>query len=233
MTERWTREELGRFVEHVEDDPHRGLWLLACTTGLTADELVAIRRHDVDLDQGLVATTRDGEHTTFVLDSTTWKAMRDHIIAWDQETETAPRATEHLFHQADRASLSADEIHEQFTQICRDAHLPAVDLETTRETYADLALRVGMPSSILSERLGESCVREAAGRHRGESKELAEPIDLILRAHEKAPVPPAFLDTHHIIESAPSAGGPENEESADVVRHRRSADSSRSRGRER
>ena len=151
----WTREHLGKFFAQVSDDRFLALWLLAATTGMTLGTLVDLRRHDIDLETERVHPAgRSGRRSEFALDPDAAEALRSHAISWDKERHVLGQTTDKLFvwsngEQLDRGSASV-----MFAQHCANAGVPLVPLKEVRAAYVINALQYGIPSEVLSERLG-------------------------------------------------------------------------------
>lgn len=58
----WTDEEARRFLSSARRSPCGPYWSLRLATGLGADELLALRREDVDWDNGAVSVWRMLDH---------------------------------------------------------------------------------------------------------------------------------------------------------------------------
>jgi integrase len=162
---RWTPEQLGEFVEHVRDDRFFALWMLVATTGIRVESLVDLRRGDIDMKEPLLVpppTAVSGRREappltvarTYALDPDTHHALREHVIAWDKE-QGGGRA-DRLFVWSDGGPLHPKSVTILFRRHCHKADLPVVPLRAMRQAYVIAALETGIPTAVISERLGRS-----------------------------------------------------------------------------
>jgi len=120
----WSPEDLGRFVDHVEQDRFFALWMLVATTGLRRGELAGLTRKDVDLRYGRVSPstprvvvagraetseskTRSGVRS-LAMDPVTWSAMRGYVERWTEERRLLGQSERLLFVHADGRPLHPD-----------------------------------------------------------------------------------------------------------------------------
>jgi integrase len=168
----WTTEQLGAFVDQIKDDRYAALWLLVATTGLEVQVLAQVRRDDVDLHERRIfpggrssAPDRAGRDTTprhgqgYGLDPTTYDVLRDHVIDWDKQRETSFPHARHLFLATDGRPLRPEHVSTMFAVHCLRADLPVVAMDQVRETYVQNALQSGIPTDILSDRIGHDVAR--------------------------------------------------------------------------
>jgi len=168
----WTPEQLRTFVRHVQGDRFFALWLLVVTTGMRRGELAGLDRRDVDLEHGRVSPTTprvvvDGHaqesgtkttsgERTLALDPTTHQALRSYIETWTTERKLLGQDTQLLFVWPDGRPLHPDTITALFDRHRRAAGLPKIRLHDVRHSYASAALRAGVPTKVVSERLGHA-----------------------------------------------------------------------------
>jgi integrase len=170
----WTAKELGRFLEHVQDDRLFPLWRLAATTGMRRGELAGLTWRALDLDgvrlsvEQQLVPTRGGVSfgppkssrslRTIALDEETVRILRKHREAQLLERAFAGEA------YADLDLVFADElggpIHpqrltERFGKLRAAAGLALGTLHILRHTAATLALTEGVPVHIVAARLGD------------------------------------------------------------------------------
>ncbi|WP_081682775.1 site-specific integrase [Marmoricola sp. URHB0036] len=201
----WTPEQLGDFVDHIQGDRFYALWLLVATTGFRRGEIAGLRRHDIDLQRGRVSPsvprvvvagraedsetkTRSGERVV-ALDPTTWEALREYVITWDQERELLGQDTDLLFVWPSGQPIHPDTITSLFHKHCAAANLPRIRLHDVRHSYASAGLMAGVPAKVMSERLGHSAVAFTLQTYShvipGMDEAAANDVaDLILRRHE-------------------------------------------------
>jgi integrase len=171
------------------------------------------------------------------LDPTTLDALREYLIAWDQERDLLGQDTRLLFVWANGRPLHPDTITALFRKHCSAAGLPRIRLHDVRHSYATAALKAGVPPKIISERLGHATVAFTMQTYThvipGMDESAATTVaDLILHANERASVAPEDVGVRRIVRTELDATGPESKEPADLLRLRRSAgSSSRSGGR--
>jgi integrase len=167
MDPAWTTEQLGDFVDQIKDDRYAALWLLVATTGLQPQVLANLRRDEVDLhERRIFAGRRSGvadsgsirmaplQGRGYGLDPTTYDVRRDHAIDWDRQRETSFPHARHLFLATDGRLLRPEQVSTMFVVHCLRAGLPVAAMDQVRETYVQNALQSGIPTSILSDRIG-------------------------------------------------------------------------------
>jgi integrase len=151
----WTRRDLARFVDQVSDDRFVALWLMAATSGMTVGTLLDLRREDVDLESDRVhPRSHPGAHADYALDPDAANALRTHVISWDKERETLGHTTNKLFIWSSGEQLDAGSAMRMFRQHCANAGVPLVPLKQVRAAYVVNALEYGIPTEVLTERLG-------------------------------------------------------------------------------
>jgi integrase len=162
-TPSWSPDQLGRFVDQVRDDRFFALWMLIATTGIRLDTLVDLRRDDVDLQQARLsprpAVAERGVFSlgvvrSFALDPDAHESLRDHVIAWDKAREG--QGSDRLFVWDDGEPIHPKSVGVLFRRHCQQASLPAVPLQAMRQAYVVAALETGIPTSVISERLGRT-----------------------------------------------------------------------------
>lgn len=166
-TPAWTTEQLGDFVDQIKDDRYAALWLLVATTGLEPQVLAHLRRDEVDLherrifperrhgvaDSGPIRMAPRHGHG-YGLDPTTYDVLHDHVIDWHKQRETSFPEARHLFLRTDGRPVRLEHVSLMFAVHCLRADLPVVAMDQVRETYVQHALQSGMPTRVLSDRLG-------------------------------------------------------------------------------
>lgn len=151
----WTRGDLARFVDQVSEDRFLALWLMAATSGMSLGTLVELRRGDVDLELDRVRPSAPpGAHAEYALDPTAADALRAHAMSWDRERETLGHTTDKLFIWSNGEQLDSGSAMRMFRQHCANAGLPLVPLKEVRAAYVVNALEYGIPTEVLTERLG-------------------------------------------------------------------------------
>ena len=171
---RWSPENLGQFMDQVRDDRYFALWMLIATTGIRIDALLDLRRGDIDLQDALLrlratTATRDGATPlgvakSYVLDPDTHEALREHVIAWDKERTGQDLRSKHLFAWEDGEPLHPKSVEVLFHRHCYKADLPIVPMQAMRQGYVVAALQTGIPTAVISERLGHAVTPTTIGR---------------------------------------------------------------------
>jgi integrase len=151
----WTRRDLARFVDQVSDDRFVALWLMAATSGMSVGTLVELRREDIDLESERVhPRSTPGSHADYILDPDAANAIRAHVMSWDKERETLGHTTDKLFIWSNGEQLDAGSAMRMFQQHCASAGVPVVPMKQVRAAYVVNALEYGIPTEVLTERLG-------------------------------------------------------------------------------
>jgi integrase len=173
----WSPEEMRAFLESVASDRLFAMWRLAFTSGMRRGELLGLRDIDLDLQAGelRVAQTRikTGQGTaygqpktakgrrTIALDATTVAALRKHLRAWAEERLAwgpGYQGEDLVFCCEDGSPLDPDVVSQRFERLARHAGLPRIRFHDVRHSYATAALKAGVPTTIVSRRLGHASV---------------------------------------------------------------------------
>ena len=88
----WSAEEMGRFLDHAEDDRLYGVFRLVLTTGLRRSEAAGLRWEDVDLEAGRLSVRRGRVSVGYAVEEGTPKANRARTIGLGPETVSTLRA---------------------------------------------------------------------------------------------------------------------------------------------
>lgn len=170
-TRSWSPDQLGAFVAQVRDDRFFALWMLIATTGIRMDALVDLRREDVDLQEPRLSPSAGvarpgrfplGVVRSYALDPDAHDALRDHVIAWDKEWNG--QRSDRVFTWADGGQVHPKSVEILFRQHCRKAGLPVVPLQAVRQAYVVAAVETGIPTAVISERLGHAVSPTNLGR---------------------------------------------------------------------
>jgi integrase len=171
----WSIDQLRRFLDHVADDRLFAAWMLMATTGMRRGEVVGLRWVDVDLELGPLAIvqthvlvnrevlvsepkTAKGRRTV-ALDATTVTALRQHRKYQLEERLALGEAWEDsglVFTHQNGWAINPRLFSSWFTQRATAAGLPHIRLHDLRHSYATAALAAGVPTKIVSERLGHA-----------------------------------------------------------------------------
>ena len=173
----WTAAEAGLFLNAVDEDRLRCMWLLFLARGFRRGELVGLRWQNVDLDAGrlsVIATIvvvdggaegsepkTDRGRRSVPLDADLVAALKSHRrrqleerLAWG----AAWVDTGLVFTREDGTALHPETISTRFETLTKRAGLRRIRLHDMRHTAATLALQAGIPVKVVSEWLGHSSV---------------------------------------------------------------------------
>ena len=172
---RWTPAQVRAFLDHVAGDRLYAAWLLAAMTGMRRGELLGLRWLDLDLDAGVlsVRSTRvlvdnqvqESEPKTergrraIRLDSATIKALQRHRDQQRMEHDLLGlpwQETNLVFCKPDGAPIHPERFSDWFKQHAKAAGLPVISLHGMRHSYATAGLAAGVPTKVMSERLGHA-----------------------------------------------------------------------------
>ena len=182
MDERvWSPQQLGTFLEAVQDHRLAALWTLFATTGLRRGEVCGLQWSEVDLDGARLTVSRARvvvnhrvEESTpktkasgrqIGLDTVTVRALRAHWaaqaserLAWGPEYQT----TDLVFTWENGSPLHPDLITRTFKRLAKNAGLPVIVVHGLRHSYATAALEAGVAMKVVSDRLGHSSMAVTA-----------------------------------------------------------------------
>ena len=175
--EAWTADELRAFLDHMEGDRMRTVYVLLATTGLRRSEVCGLRWSDVDLDAGRlsVANTRkaiggrvvEGPPKTaksrrqISLDAGTVAALREWRKRNLEERMAAGEAWDdspYVFVDELGRPIHPDRVSKVFDARVAEAGLKRIRLHDLRHTFATLALAAGVPVKVVSDRLGHGSI---------------------------------------------------------------------------
>jgi integrase len=172
----WTGEQVALFLQRAASSRYRVAWLLAFVTGMRRGELLGLQWQDIDLEHGIVAIVRttslvDGKIVTapgtktnrgrsVKLDTQTVAELKRHRV--EQAAEMLrlgirPGGSSFVFAHPDGRPLHPMLFSREFDRAQkRTPELPRIRFHDARHTSATLALRAGVPTKVVSERLGHS-----------------------------------------------------------------------------
>jgi integrase len=177
----WSAEQLRTYLHHVRDDRLRAAWLLLVTTGMRRGEVLGLRWLDVDMDAGQLSVRqtliavgyrveisepktersrrRIGLDPATVAGLRSWRARQaEERLAWGEAwTESGL-----VFTREDGTAIHPQSLSRFFEKRAKAAGLPSIPLHALRHSYATAALKAGVPTKIISERLGHSNISTTA-----------------------------------------------------------------------
>ncbi len=170
----WEPRELAHFLDHVHGTRLQAIWRLAAMTGMRRGEILGLRWCDVDLKAARLSVRHAIVAVAYATIESTPKSHNARVIDLDPETVEQLRA--HRWRQQDERNQWRDDyedhdlvackengepIHphtfsQSFERLVKNAGLRPIRLHDLRHTHASLALKVGVPVKVVSERLGHA-----------------------------------------------------------------------------
>ncbi len=174
-----TKEDVETFLEAVQSDTYKVLYLVAIMTGMRRGEILGLRWQDVDLDNGqasirqsyialhdgsmhLDTTKTKGSERTVALSNSVVVALRRHKAlqaAHQLKLGHAYKDYDLVFASEMGTPINASNLHRNFKQTLEKAGLPNIRPHDLRHTHATLMLQEGVHPKIVSERLGHSSIQ--------------------------------------------------------------------------
>jgi integrase len=173
----WSATELQAFLVATEHDRLATLWQFMAFTGVRRGEALGLRWCDLDLERGRATISQTilpiahrptvGEPKTaqgrrsVALDRGTVAALQlRRKIQLEQRLLVGPDFHDHglVFALPDGRPLNPEYVSRRFQRLVRAGGLPYVRLPDLRHTHATLALAAGVPTRVLSGRLGHSAM---------------------------------------------------------------------------
>ena len=168
----WTPEQLRSFLVMVEGHRLEAAWHLSAMTGMRRGEVLGLRWADVDLDNNRVQVRQALVSVSYELIFSTPKNHCARVIDLDPSTTEQLRA-----HREQRAEdnrewgadyqdgdlllckENGEPVHPQtysqaFERLVAKSDLPSIRLHDLRHTHATIAIKAGIPTKVISERLG-------------------------------------------------------------------------------
>ncbi len=173
----WSIEQERIFLDSpaVRGDRYFALWRLACMTGMRRGELIGLRWSDVDFDHDRLSirqtivpvhgrptvsdTKTHRSERTIDLDTTTLAELRRHRARQgaDKLAVGADYTDADLvFAHPDGHMLNPKRVTEWFKRRAAAAGVPACRLHDLRHAHASHLLARGVPTKVVSERLGHA-----------------------------------------------------------------------------
>jgi integrase len=171
----WTADELEEFLRRSAENRYQPAWTFLATTGCRRGEAVGLCWQDVNLDTARVsirqAITAIDHHIKIGSQTKTAKAR---VIELDARTVSAlktwraTQAQERLamgagyndlglvFCHPDGQPYHPERFSREFDRMIERLGLRRIRLHDLRHTWATLALQAGVPTKVVSERLGHA-----------------------------------------------------------------------------
>ena len=163
----WTASQLREFLDATSDHPLGVVFLIAATTGMRRGEVLGLRWTDVDLDAARIAVRQTVLAVRYqVIVGSPKTARGNRSIAIDQITVEALRRLRSahevdaldalVFGRPDGRPHHPDYVSQTFERTVARLGLPRIRLHDLRHTHATLGLAAGIPTKVMSDRLGHA-----------------------------------------------------------------------------
>lgn len=148
----WSPYQFERFLDEIDGDRLRALWLLLATSDLNRRDLVSLRPEQVDLERGRLQ--HDGTWTP--LEPTTADALRDYLPHREEQLAMLGRRASTLFMHPDGQRLNPHRITVWFHQLCDQAGLPRIRVKELRQISVAMRLTDGRENGRSGVRTGST-----------------------------------------------------------------------------
>jgi integrase len=171
----WTGTELRTFLDAIAGHRLAAAFVVLATTGMRRGEVLGLRWADVDFRAARLAVQQTIVSVAYTVTTSTPKTNRGkRSIALDQTTVAALQEHRHLqrserlavgseytdpdlvFAREDGRPLHPDYFSQLFDRTVTKLGLPRIRLHDLRHTYATLGLAAGVPTKVISDRLGHA-----------------------------------------------------------------------------
>lgn len=171
----WDPLQLRLFLNSIEMDRLGAAYFLAAMTGMRRCEVLGLHWADIDFEaaeitirHSLVAladgrqvftTPKSGRIHRVSIDEITVNHLRRHqdrVALEERAWGTGYEASDLVFRREDGSAVHAGTFSRHFTKLVREAGLPIIRLHDLRHTHASIALGVGVPIKVVSDRLGHA-----------------------------------------------------------------------------
>ncbi len=168
----WEPHDLAAFLASVRGDRLEALWRLTAMTGMRRGEVVGLRWDAVDFENARVSVQRSLISVSYQVMESATKTWRSRVVDLDRATVAALRAHQDrqeleraewgsdytdnglVFCRENGSPLQPDLVSQRFEAIIKREGLRRIRFHDLRHTHATLALRAGVPTKVVTERLG-------------------------------------------------------------------------------
>ncbi|WP_422070592.1 tyrosine-type recombinase/integrase [Streptomyces orinoci] len=173
----WTPEQTGQFLDFVAEDRLYALWHLIAFRGLRRGEACGQGWDDTDLDQAVLAVSKqlvqrgrevyedtpktDSGARTVALDEDTVRVLKAHRKRQNRERLEWGEAwvnTGRIFTRENGEWLRPDAVTARFEKLVAMSGLPPIRLHDLRHGAATIALAAGTEMKVVQEMLGHSSI---------------------------------------------------------------------------
>jgi integrase len=172
----WNVDQLGAFLDSIDDKPQAEAITFAAFTGCRRGEVVALQWSDVDLDEGEVTIRRSYVMAGRQLVETTPKSHQERRVALDPSLVALlrrHRAAQHewrlvmgagwrdldlVFPAPDGRHLRPETLSQAFKRYVAASGLPRVRFHDLRHGHATAMVEQGFDAKTVSTRLGHATV---------------------------------------------------------------------------
>lgn len=156
-------EQIRAFLDKVEDQKYRTLFLTAIMTGARQGEILGLKWSDVDFQKKQVHINRTFNHGRFFAPKTEGSARRidlspmvlRELAAW--KLKSGGREEDMVFPNEQGQPLNySNMVQRYFLKALKDAELPRVRFHDLRHSYASLLLSQGENIKYIQNQLGHS-----------------------------------------------------------------------------
>ncbi len=237
----WTSVELRQFFNSAAKHPWYPLWVFIAMTGVRRGEALGLRWADIDFDRSRAAIRQtviplahqiafsepktDKGRRSIALDHTTVAVLRHHrrrqledrfLVGPDYQDRDL------VFARADGRPLHPEYVSRTFARLTRQAGLRPLRLHDLRHTNASLALAAGVPTRVVSDRLGHSAMAVTTDIYQHVIPDLdeaaaAKMADLVFGG-DVIPTTASGELREHFVSIGPPAGSPVNSPGKQIPR---------------
>ena len=168
----WTPPQLSAFLNAARHDRLYAAFHLLAMTGMRRGEVLGLRWDDIDVAKARLAIRRGLISVNYNLEFSTPKTHQARVVDLDPTTlahlathrdnqaseKTAWGAgylhSDQVFTREDGSLVHPESLSDRFEVLQHRIDLPVLRLHDLRHTHASIALSIGIPVKVISERLG-------------------------------------------------------------------------------